>query len=124
MKYFIPFANASVLGACTEKAPKEVVTDDSVTIHYEITGGGDTTLLFLHGWAIDMSYWKQQVNAFNDNYQVVTVDHAGHGQSVGRHASWSPQRLGKDIAQTIEQLGLERVILIGHSMSGTIMLET
>ena len=124
MRFLLLFIIALSIGGCTPNHPEKVVTDDGVTIDYQIHGQGDTTLLFLHGWSINKSYWANQVSAFSPAYKVVVIDHAGHGGSSGQHKEWTPQRLGKDVAQTIEQLSLDHVIIIGHSMSGDIMLET
>ena len=44
-------------------------------------GDGKFTLLFVHGWCIDQSYWSNQVAAFNSNYKIVTIDLPGFGKS-------------------------------------------
>ena len=99
------------------------VYDDSVKIAFDDTGTGDTILLFIHGWNIDRSYWSQQVQAFKQRYRVVTVDLPGFGGSGHNRQVWSVENYGKDITTVIDSLGLQRVVLIGHSMSGAIAVE-
>ena len=59
---------------------KEIKRDNAI-INYEVTGKGDTTLLFVHGSFNDRTYWKNQVDYFSPNYTVVTLDLPGHGKS-------------------------------------------
>jgi len=112
--------------ACTDKDKKPshpVVTNDAVNIVYTDTGTGDTTLLFVHGWAINKEYWNDQVSFFSDRYRVVTVDLPGFGRSGTNRKDWSVINYGKDLTAVIDSLGLRNVVLVGHSMSGAIVLE-
>ncbi len=109
----------------TSETKEEIVrTSDSVTLSYKIYGSGDTTLLFLHGWAINKSYWDSQVEFFSPAYKIVTVDLAGFGESDTTRRDYQFDRYAKDISELITQLELKNVVLIGHSMSGDIILET
>jgi pimeloyl-ACP methyl ester carboxylesterase len=101
-----------------------VKTSDSVTLRHNIYGNGDTTLLFLHGWGINRSYWDSQVKFFSPDYKIVTVDQAGFGESDTTRQDYLFERYAKDVNELISQLELKNVVLIGHSMSGDIILET
>ena len=57
------------------------ISSDGVDIHYEVHGEGEPTLVFIHGWSCDRSYWQAQVEYFAKQYQVITIDLAGHGES-------------------------------------------
>ncbi|MDD4645015.1 MAG: alpha/beta hydrolase [Bacteroidales bacterium] len=92
-------------------------------ITYNIDGEGDTTLLFVHGAFIDMSYWSAQVDFFKNKYRVVTLDLPGHALSGKTRDEWSITSLGEDLSEFIRALNLKNVILIGHSMGGDIILE-
>lgn len=96
---------------------------ENVPVAYSDTGSGDTTLLFVHGAFIDMSYWSAQVEYFKDHYRVVTVDLPGHGRSGSNRSVWSIEEYGKDVCALIHELGLKNVVLIGHSMGGDVILE-
>jgi pimeloyl-ACP methyl ester carboxylesterase len=99
------------------------VSNDGVFINHEGCGEGDATLLFVHGWAIDHTYWSSQVEAFCPDYHVVTMDLPGHGDSGANRNSWTVEDYASDVRAVIDQLQLEHVILIGHSMGGDIVLE-
>ncbi len=95
---------------------------DGVSIAYDVRGKGDTALVFIHGWCGDRSYWNEQLDAFAKDYRVVAVDVAGHGESGTNRAKWTIAGLAADVEAVVKELGLKRVVLIGHSMGGPISL--
>jgi pimeloyl-ACP methyl ester carboxylesterase len=99
------------------------ISDQGVNIVYSDTGKGDTTLLFVHGWGINRSYWSNQVTFFDKKYRVVTIDLPGFGQSGKNRTIWNAEVFGRDLDTVISQLDLKNVILIGHSMAGDIVLQ-
>lgn len=103
---------------------KTDVHDDKVNIAYTDTGKGDTTLLFVHGWALNRGYWSNQINHFTNKYRVVAIDLPGFGDSGKNRADWSTTAYSHDIDSVIGQLKLHNVILIGHSMAGDIVLQS
>jgi len=101
-----------------------VPSADGVAIHYHVEGSGLPAVVFVHGWACDGSIWAGQVKAFSPRHTVATIDLAGHGQSGRDRATWSVASFAEDVRAVIDRLGLARVVLVGHSMSGYIILET
>ncbi len=101
-----------------------VNSPDSIRIAYEVHGKGMPALIFVHGWSCDRSYWKGQIRSFSKNFEVVSVDLAGHGESGLGRRSWTIEAFGADVAAVVKRLGLKRVILIGHSMGGDVIAET
>src|SRR4051812_38174022 len=102
----------------TWKAP------DGLSIYGEELGKGDTALVFLHGWCGDHEYWKNQVGPFSADYRVIALDLAGHSQSGKDRKEWTVAGLADDVAGAVKELGLKRVVLIGHSMGGPVALMT
>jgi pimeloyl-ACP methyl ester carboxylesterase len=102
---------------------KTKIINDSVAISYEDTEVGDTTLLFIHGWNINKTYWADQDSYFSKKYRVITIDLPGFGNSGKNRKEWTVEKYEKDISAVLKQLNLHHVILIGHSMSGAIALE-
>jgi pimeloyl-ACP methyl ester carboxylesterase len=100
-----------------------VASADGVMIHYDVRGRGEPALVFIHGWCCDRSYWKAQVDTFAQRYRVVTLDLAGHGESGLSRREWTIPAFGADVKAVVEKLGLERIILIGHSMGGPVALD-
>lgn len=97
---------------------------DGVRLTYDVEGKGDTTLVFIHGWACDRSFWREQLNLFAQWYRVVALDLGGHGDSEANREVWSMAAFGGDVQAVVEELDLNHVVLIGHSMGGMVALET
>jgi pimeloyl-ACP methyl ester carboxylesterase len=96
---------------------------DGLEIRYDAAGSGSPAIVFVHGWSCDRSYWREQMTAFAGRHLVVALDLAGHGESgTGRHA-WTMPAFGEDTVAVVEQLRLERVVLVGHSMGGDVVTE-
>ncbi|WP_223713931.1 alpha/beta fold hydrolase [Niabella beijingensis] len=100
------------------------IYNNGVNIDYSDNGTGDTVLFFIHGWGINQGYWASQVAAFSEDYRVVTIDLPGFGQSGKNRSTWTVEDYAKDVNAVISALNLKNVILIGHSMSGSIIVET
>lgn len=111
--------NISFAKAITEK--KIVINSD--TLSYYDSEKGKITLLFIHGSFINKEYWENQISYFSPEYRVVALDLAGHGNSTRNRNEWTVRKFGDDIREIIYKLSLEKVILIGHSIGGDIMLE-
>jgi pimeloyl-ACP methyl ester carboxylesterase len=128
---FLSLGTLAVLAAVSNGRDKDakpvtkaIRSGDGTPIVCEIRGKGDTALIFLHGWCGDREYWKNQVDVFAPDYTVVTLDQAGHGESGKDRKEWTVDSLASDVSNVIKELGLKRVILVGHSMGGPVALAT
>ncbi|MES2275172.1 MAG: alpha/beta hydrolase [Bacteroidota bacterium] len=110
----------NLIGADTLKT----IHNNGVNIAYTDTGKNDTTLLFVHGWAINKGYWQDQMEYFGKRYRVVAMDLPGFGQSGKNRKEWDTKTFASDVDSVIKALDLKKVILIGHSMSGDIVLQS
>ncbi len=99
------------------------INNESTAISYIEKGTGPKTLLFLHGWCINKNYWEEQINYFSQNYKVIALDLPGFGKSTAERDDWTIEQYALDIKAFIDKLELKNVIIVGHSMSGDIMLE-
>lgn len=96
---------------------------DGVRIHYTINGHGSVGLVFVHGWLGNESWWDAQKAYFLHTHTVICIDLAGHGASGKQRIEWSSTRYVDDILSVLQDVGLDDVIVIGHSMSGAYALE-
>lgn len=102
---------------------KQEIQNQGVRIDYTDSGTGDTTLLFVHGWCINKTYWSDKIAFFDKKYRVVTMDLPGFGKSGKNRNTWNTATFAKDVNAAITQLNLKNVILIGHSMAGDIIVQ-
>jgi pimeloyl-ACP methyl ester carboxylesterase len=100
-----------------------VKAPDGVEIRYEVAGSGEPTLVFVHGWSCDRSYWRDQIDHFAKSHRVIAVDLGGHGESGLGRQEWTMVAFGGDVRAAVEAAGPEKVVLIGHSMGGPVVAE-
>lgn len=103
--------------------PHVVLSKDGSSISYEIFGVGEPTLVFVHGWSADARYWRAQVPHFSKKHRVVVLDLAGHGHSGMTRTKYTMSAFGEDVRAVTEATGSNKVILIGHSMGGSVIAE-
>lgn len=102
---------------------KSVLSNDQTQITYEVSGIGETALLFTHGWLGNKSWWNSQRDFFLDKYLIAQMDLAGHGDSGKFRKDWTSKNYAEDIIAVAEDLPAQNIILIGHSMSGAYATE-
>lgn len=98
-------------------------SSDRTAVNYTVYGSGDNALVFVHGWSCDQNYWAEQIQAFSNDYHVVTLDLAGHGRSGTERRDYTIEAFAEDVVAVVKSLELSRVVLIGHSMGGPIIIE-
>ena len=103
--------------------PHIVPSKDGTLISYEIHGKGEPALVFVHGWSCDARYWREQLSHFSEKHRVVVLDLAGHGHSGSTRSQYSMKAFGEDVLAVTEETGSLSVILIGHSMGGSVIAE-
>ena len=83
------------------------------------------TLVLVHGGpgSFDHSYFKPWFALLADRMQVVYLDLRGHGRSAwGDAAAWSFEACADDVRAFCDALGIERPIVLGHSMGGFVAI--
>ncbi|WP_153731122.1 alpha/beta fold hydrolase [Sporosarcina obsidiansis] len=89
-----------------------------------ITGSGEQTILFAHGFGCDQTVWKNIVPAFEQDYRIVLFDYVGSGQSD--KLAYSSDRYGtlhgyaQDVIDVCDALDLQNILYVGHSVSSMI----
>lgn len=98
-----------------------IASSDGTLINAEEAGAGPVTLIFSHGFSLNLTIWHHQIEDLSKESRVVLHDHRGHGRS-GRPPSddWSLDALARDLDAVIRDATRpdEPVILVGHSMGG------
>ena len=96
---------------------------DGTEIYYDLRGDGDITLCFVYGAGGFLENWKLQ-HSFAEQYKLLLPDIGGHGKSANTNRSkFAMQAFGEDIAAVIRAENLQKVIFIGWSMGGAVILE-
>lgn len=75
-------------------------------------------LLFVHGFSLDMTTWREQWVDLSVDHRCVLMDHRGHGASEQpSNGDLSVRSMGRDIAAVLDEVAPgRRVVIVGHSM--------
>ncbi len=109
----------------------EVDTEDGTTLHAEVDeiapyahgakpSPGQPTVVFVHGYALNLDCWHFQREALRGKHRMVFYDQRSHGRSgrsPRKHANID--QLGDDLRTVLDALvPTGDVVLVGHSMGG------
>lgn len=88
-------------------------------IAVELAGDQGPVLVLAHGFPLDHSMWKYQIDHFADQARVIALDLRGFGQSRGGEGACTMADYADDCAATLKNLGVEEpVVFCGLSMGG------
>jgi len=92
---------------------------NGMTLYYEQYGHG-YPLILIAGYCCDHSYWTLMLNKLMSDYQVIIFDNRGSGQTQDAGEAFTLETMASDVMTLIQQLGIHRPHLVGHSMGGAI----
>ena len=95
---------------------------NGISLHYEIYGQGQP-ILFIHGLGSSERDWEYQVDFFRKDYQVITFDVRGHGQSDKPPGPYSVPLFAADTAKLMEAVDITPAHVVGISMGGMIAFQ-
>jgi len=118
--------------------PSTVTADDGTPLHVEVDepadhGGGDdrggdrgddgqaeVTVVFSHGFCLNLDAWHYQRQSLRGRYRLVLWDQRGHGRSgVGPVGSCTVDQCGRDLGRVLDAAAATGpIVLVGHSMGG------
>lgn len=106
----------------TEAAPRDGTANvNGLDLHYLDWGGAAAApAVALHGFALNCRSWDEVAPALSDRLHWYALDQRGHGLSdrAAELADYSRDHMADDIRGFIERAGLDRPVVIGHSMGG------
>lgn len=97
------------------------------SIHYEFhtpdAQENRNTILFLHGLGSSLVDWRQQRDAFKNQYPLLLADLRGHGESDNPQGVWSIEHMAADMACLIKHLSAGPVHAVGLSMGAQVGMQ-
>jgi pimeloyl-ACP methyl ester carboxylesterase len=127
----------AILSACNGAPPDtaDESANDAVTVGehaftaadgsrmpYTVAGAGDVTVVLVHCWMCNRTFWSEQIPVLTREYRTIAVDLPGHGDASADRNEWTVAAFGDDVGALIESLDLSNVVLVGHSMGGPVSL--
>ncbi len=102
---------------------------DGISVNYTyldnrpVQTSAEETLVFLHGWGTNIGIYPQLLEQMSRYVPVAALDMPGFGETAEPDRPWGVADFADFIIHFIEALGLEKVILMGHSHGGRISIE-
>ncbi len=97
------------------------ITTDQGILHYEVFGRGQPVIL-LHGWLGSWGLWQETMTHIGQHFRTYALDFWGFGESGKKRPTFTVSDFVVMVNQFMEQLGIARAPLVGHSMGGTVSL--
>src|SRR5436190_15395634 len=113
-------ASALLVAGVKEQAGLNAVYDGA-RVHYESYGKGKDAVVFIHGWTCDLTFWRAQAPVYQ-KHRSLLIDLPGHGQSDKPDVSYTQERFARAVEAVMRDAGVERAVLVGHSMGGPVAL--
>ena len=98
------------------------IPDRGQTFIREVQGPDNApTLILLHGWTATADLnWFTCFEELGKHFNVVALDHRGHGQGIRSRSSFRLEDCADDVVALADVLGINTFIPVGYSMGGII----
>ncbi|PPG31218.1 alpha/beta fold hydrolase [Pseudoclavibacter sp. RFBB5] len=84
--------------------------------HPDGTAGSPPAVILLHGTSANHAVWAPVVQHLGAEVRAIAVDQRGHGHSHKPSSGYDAAGYGSDVLSLMDALGLERAVLVGHSL--------
>jgi pimeloyl-ACP methyl ester carboxylesterase len=92
---------------------------NGIDTYYSVSGNGSTIVL-IHHLAGNTKSWFNQIPYLAKNYRIIVYDLRGHGRSAEPKEAFTMDDLADDLFLLLQELGIEKCSIIGHSIGGMI----
>jgi pimeloyl-ACP methyl ester carboxylesterase len=139
MRTFLVLCCLTLLAACAHPQPAELAQTTSYALAREhgrfvsvgglhmfaITRGTGRDVVLLHGNPASTYSWRKVIEPLAARYRVHAVDLPGYGFSdKPKDASYDVGWQAQNVVGYLTASGIDRAVLVGHSMGGHIASET
>ncbi|MEM7332394.1 MAG: alpha/beta hydrolase [Chloroflexota bacterium] len=93
---------------------------NGTNLYCETIGDGEPILMMHGGLGLDHTYFRPYFDQLSDQFKVIYYDHRGNGRSdkLEDYSTLTLDLLVDDAAQLLDELGIEKTIVVGHSYGG------
>ncbi|MEZ5265456.1 MAG: alpha/beta hydrolase [Acidimicrobiales bacterium] len=101
----------------------QTLTRDGIKLCFDERGAGGVPFVFVPGGSCDHWSFHRQLEHFATTGRCISLDLRGHGLSDKPEQDYTIEGYADDVAWVIAELGLERPVVVGHSMGGAIAVQ-
>ena len=91
------------------------------SIYFKESGEGPT-LILLHGFCETHQIWEEITPKLSIHFKVILIDLPGFGKSPLLKSPFTLNEVGQAITQLIIEIGIQKCVLVGHSLGGYVAL--
>lgn len=99
------------------------IRTNNLHIAYEQAGRGSTALVLVHGNWASRRWWLPTLQRLAPGYRAVAFDLRGCGMTSGPDHGYTMSEHTADLWEFLNALGIERAVLVGHSLGGAIVTQ-
>ena len=99
----------------------EKIAVNDIELAYDRRGKG-SPLVLLHGYPLDHQLWDQVVPLLEATFDLILPDLRGFGESTTVNTPYTMDDYASDIAGLLDNLGIQKAAIVGHSMGGYVAL--
>ena len=104
-----------------ETSSRRINLANGTSLHLREGGEGSPTILLIHGWAVPGTVWEPVLARWPANAgRVLAPDLRGTGFSSKPREGYTLDDDVADVLALVDELGLQDLVLVGHSKGGTI----
>jgi pimeloyl-ACP methyl ester carboxylesterase len=92
-------------------------------INYVTIGKGSRIFVFVHGWACNLRFWREQVPLLADKARLILIDLPGHGLSDKPDVNYSIDFFAEAVLAVLRDAKADRAMFIGHSMGAAVLCQ-
>jgi len=105
----------------TPELLQEQVAGPAGSLHVDDGGSGGLPVVFVHSFSGSTAHWSAQLAHLREARRAVALDLRGHGGSEPPAGDdYSIESMAGDVGAVADELGLERFVLVGHSLGGAV----
>jgi len=90
-------------------------------VHYITAGHGSRVLVFIHCWAGNLNFWREQLSGLADKAKLIFIDLPGHGKSDKPHTTYTIDFFADAVLAVLRDAKVDKAVFIGHSMGGAVI---
>jgi pimeloyl-ACP methyl ester carboxylesterase len=95
----------------------KIINVNGIRLAYTRRGTG-TPLLLIHGYPLDHTIWDEVLPLIEKDFDLILPDIRGFGESTTIDLPYSMKDIALDFVALLDHLGVQKVVLAGHSMGG------
>src|SRR5262245_22952166 len=108
----------------TDLQSKKILLSTGVQLEYVDQGPSDAVpIVFLHGVTDSWRSFELVLELLPATSRAIAISHRGHGESDRPPTGYSYRDMSEDLRALLDALGIERAIVVGHSMGAMVAMQ-